>query len=51
MEAQGARGAGGRLRGSPSEGRCTHEKEIRSLHAKIGQLVMDRDFLEAALER
>ena len=32
-------------------GRRAHEKEMRTLHAKIGQLVVERDFLKTALER
>ena len=37
--------------GGRAGGRRAHEKEIRSLHAKIGQLVVERDFLKKALER
>lgn len=31
--------------------RRNHEKEIEKLHAKIGQLTMERDFLSKALDR
>lgn len=31
--------------------RRSHETEIDKLHAKIGQLTMDRDFLSRALDR
>ena len=31
--------------------RRKHEKEIERLHAKIGQLTMERDFLSKALDR
>ena len=35
----------------PDGGQRTHEKEIRSLHAKIGQLVVERDLFGTALGR
>lgn len=31
--------------------RRSHETEVEKLHAKIGQLTMDRDFLSKALDR
>ena len=37
----------GRGGGSPSES----EHKLKELHAKIGQLTMERDFLEQGLER
>jgi transposase-like protein len=37
----------GRGSGSPSES----EHKLKELHAKIGQLTMERDFLEQGLER
>ena len=37
----------GRGCGSPSES----EHKVKELHAKIGQLTMERDFLEQGLER
>ncbi len=36
-------------RGSKSSGDSEHE--LKELHAKIGQLTMERDFLEQGLER
>jgi transposase len=31
--------------------RADHETEVRDLHAKIGQLTVERDFLSAGLKR
>lgn len=31
--------------------RRSHEKDLEKLHAKIGQLTMERDFLSKALDR
>ena len=44
MKAQGDRGDEGDLFGR-AERRRDHEEEIRDLHAKIGELTVERDFL------
>lgn len=36
--------------GSSSKSSVSKEREIEQLHAKIGQLTMERDFLKQALE-
>jgi transposase len=36
---------------SPGEGRREHEDEVKELHAKIGELMVERDFLSKALKR
>ena len=38
---------------SPAEGRREHEDEdeVKDLHAKIGELMVERDFLSKALKR
>lgn len=35
----------------PAQERQDHETEIRGLHAKIGQLTVERDFLSKGLKR
>jgi len=35
----------------PERERQDHEGEVRELHAKIGQLMMERDFLAGGLKR
>jgi transposase len=35
----------------PERDRQNHEGEVRDLHAKIGQLMMERDFLAGGLKR
>jgi transposase len=37
--------AGRAFEGSNSEGTVEHEREIERLHPKIGQLIVERDFL------
>jgi len=37
--------------GSNQQTKDDHEGEVKELHAKIGQLTMERDFLEQGLER
>ena len=37
--------------GSDKKEKDNHELEVKDLHAKIGQLTMERDFLERGLER
>ena len=44
-------GLGGVFSNSPERGRQDHEGEVRDLHAKIGQLMMERDFLAGGLKR
>jgi len=36
---------------SPSEGRRDREDVVKDLHAKIGELTVERDFLSRALKR
>jgi transposase len=39
-------GSGGaRFETGPGDGAADHEREIERLHAKIGQLIVERDFL------
>jgi transposase len=44
-------GLGGVFSNSTERGRRDHEGEVRDLHAKIGQLMMERDFLAGGLKR
>lgn len=39
------------FRRGPSPGRASHEDEIQRLQAKIGELVVERDFLAKAFDR
>jgi hypothetical protein len=45
MEAAGYRGHGRRVRGQSRGAAAEREGELEKLHAKIGQLVVERDFL------
>jgi transposase len=44
-------GLAGLFEGKPAEADKSREAEIRELHAKIGQLVVERDFLAKAFGR
>ena len=35
----------------PGKDRANHEDQIRRLHAKLGELVVERDFLSKAFDR
>jgi hypothetical protein len=48
---QAIEGLGGVFSNGPERERQDHEGEVRDLHAKIGQLMMERDFLAGGLKR
>jgi len=39
------------VRGGQASGQKALEDQVRTLHAKVGQLVMERDFLKKVLDR
>lgn len=52
MEADGAGGAEGNVQPRPRPGtHRDHEEEVKQLQAKIGELVVERDFLAKASGR
>ena len=48
---QAIEGLGEVFSNGPERERQDHEGEVRELHAKIGQLMMERDFLAGGLKR
>ncbi len=44
-------GLGAIFSNGPDKARVDHEEEIHDLHAKIGQLTVERDFLARGLKR
>jgi len=48
---QAVAGLGEVFSSGPERERQDHEGEVRELHAKIGQLTMERDFLAGGLKR
>ena len=48
---QAIEGLGKLFSTGPERERQDHEGEVRELHAKIGQLMMERDFLAGGLKR
>ena len=48
---QASEGLGEVFSNGPERERQDHEGEVRELHAKIGQLMMERDFLAGGLKR
>ena len=48
---QAIEGLGEVFSNGPERERQDHEGEVRDLHAKIGQLMMERDFLAGGLKR
>ena len=51
MEAAGDREAGQGVRRQGFEVQANRDAEVTKLHAKIGQLVVERDFLAKAFDR
>ena len=48
---QAVDGLGGIFSGGAERGQADHEAEVHDLHAKIGQLTVERDFLSRGLKR
>lgn len=48
---QAVDGLGDIFAGGPDRHRVDHEAEVHDLHAKIGQLTIERDFLAKGLKR
>ena len=51
MEAAGGQGDGGTCSGASDAAKAAGDTEIEKLHAKIGQLVVERDFLSKGFAR
>lgn len=48
---QAVDGMQGAFSGSPINDEAKHQKEVKELHAKIGQLLVEKDFLSRAFGR
>jgi transposase len=46
-----AEGAAGLFGGTPASGEPTPAVDLKSLHAKIGELTLENDFLSGALSK
>ncbi len=48
---QAVEGLGAVFSNGPDKARLDHDEEVHDLHAKIGQLTVERDFLAKGLKR
>ena len=48
---QAVEGLGAVFSNGPDKARLDHDEEVHDLHAKIGQLTVERDFLARGLKR